>query len=203
MVLAHLEPAQTAAVLREIGPGVGSAVVYRLARLEKISPEMLELIGRRWAPETDLNLSQGMQQPRRAAGGGAGAQPRHPSLEKELLDALGAEDPELCDEIKNLMFVFEDIILLDDRSVQRVLRDVDSKELALALKAASEELKDQDHGRDVASAPSRRCRRRWSSSGRSACATSRRRRSPSSARVRALEEAGEIVISGGGDEVIQ
>ena len=56
---------------------------------------------------------------------------------------MEVEDPELAEEIKKLMFVFEDIILLDDRSVQQVLREVDQKDLALALKGSSEEVKEK------------------------------------------------------------
>jgi flagellar motor switch protein FliG len=62
------------------------------------------------------------------------------ATEKAILEALGDRDPELSEQIKNLMFVFEDIIHLDDRSVQQVLREVDTKELSLALKGVSEEV---------------------------------------------------------------
>jgi flagellar motor switch protein FliG len=62
-------------------------------------------------------------------------------FEKNILAGIAKENPDLASEIKNLMFVFEDIINLDDRSIQKILREVDNKELALALKATSEELK--------------------------------------------------------------
>lgn len=62
------------------------------------------------------------------------------STEKHIMEILEIEDPELADEIRKKMFVFEDILLLDDRSIQRVLRDVDNNELALALKGANEEV---------------------------------------------------------------
>ena len=61
--------------------------------------------------------------------------------EKTILEALAEENPELADEIKRRMFVFEDIAQLDSRTVQRVMRDVDSKDLGMALKTASEEVK--------------------------------------------------------------
>ena len=63
------------------------------------------------------------------------------TLEKELMDGVAAQDEALSEQIKNLMFVFEDLIGIDDRGMQRLLREIDSKELALALKVASEELK--------------------------------------------------------------
>jgi flagellar motor switch protein FliG len=62
------------------------------------------------------------------------------ATEKTILDSLEEEEPELAEEIRKRMFVFEDIILLDDRSIQKVLREVDSKDLAMALKTASEEV---------------------------------------------------------------
>ena len=65
------------------------------------------------------------------------------SAEKNILGSLERENPELATEIKNLMFVFEDITLLDDRSMQRVLKEVDTKELSLALKGASEEVQNK------------------------------------------------------------
>jgi flagellar motor switch protein FliG len=63
------------------------------------------------------------------------------STEKSILGSLSEQDPELATEIKNLMFVFEDLVLLDDRSVQRVLKEIDNKELALALKHTTPEVK--------------------------------------------------------------
>ena len=202
VVLAHLDPPQTAAVLREIGPGTGAAVVYRMAKLERVSPEMLELISRALGPETELNLEQGISN---LGGPQAVAQVLNlvnPSLEKELLDGLAAEDPELCVAIKNLMFVFEDIVMLDDRSVQRVLRDVDAKELALALKAASDDLKAKIMG-----AMSKRAvealQEEMEFLGPVRVRDVESAQISIVARVRALEEAGEIVLSGGTDEVIQ
>ena len=63
------------------------------------------------------------------------------STEKSILGNLEMENPELTSNIKNLMFVFEDLLILDDRGIQLILKEVDTKELAVALKAASEELK--------------------------------------------------------------
>ena len=60
--------------------------------------------------------------------------------EKHIMESLEIEEPELADEIRKKMFVFEDILLLDDRAIQRVLRDVDNNDLAVALKGANEEV---------------------------------------------------------------
>jgi flagellar motor switch protein FliG len=65
------------------------------------------------------------------------------STEKGILESLEEETPELVEQIRRLMFVFEDIMLVDDRGVQQVLKEIDTRELALALKTASEELKEK------------------------------------------------------------
>jgi flagellar motor switch protein FliG len=123
------------------------------------------------------------------------------SLEKELLAGIERQDHELCEEVKGLMFVFEDIHSLDDRSLQRVLRDVETKELALALKVASDQLRD---------------RIRASMTQRAAAALEEemeflgpvRLRDVEAAQaavvkqVRALEEAGEVAIGGGSDDIV-
>ena len=62
------------------------------------------------------------------------------ATERNILDGLNKRDPIIAEEVKSLLFVFEDIIKMDDRAVQRVLKDVDSKDLALALKTAVPEL---------------------------------------------------------------
>jgi flagellar motor switch protein FliG len=203
LVLAHLDPAQTASILKELDPSIGSTVVYRMACMEKVSPEMLGVIERSLGPETDLNLAQGMS----TAGGPqsvvAVLNLMSPSLEKELLDGIAAQDPELCEQIKNLMFVFEDIATLDARGVQRLLRDVDSKELAMALKASSEELKEHIMG-----AMSKRAvaalKEELEYLGPVRLRDVEAAQLSIVAQVRVLEEAGEIVIAGGGaDELVQ
>ena len=62
------------------------------------------------------------------------------STEKHIMESLEIEEPELADEIRKKMFVFEDILLLDDRAIQRVLRDVENSDLGVALKGANEDV---------------------------------------------------------------
>jgi flagellar motor switch protein FliG len=201
LVLAHLDAAQTAAILREMPTTFGGEVLFRMARMEKVSPEMLQLIERALSSEADLNFQQGMS----AAGGPAAVASVlnlvSGSLEKELLEGVSERDATLCEQIKNLMFVFEDLVTLDDKSLQRLLREVEAKQLALALKAASEELKAKIMG-----AMSQRAvgalkeemefmgpvKMRDVEAAQSAIVT----------QVRKLEETGEIVLSAGGDDVL-
>ncbi|GJG86609.1 flagellar motor switch protein FliG [Gemmatimonadetes bacterium T265] len=201
LVLAHLEPAHTAAILRELAPAFGGEVMYRMAKMEKVAPEMLQLVERALSSDADLTFTTGM-----AAAGGPAAVASvlnlvSGSLEKELVEGFAARDAALADQIKNLMFVFEDLVALDDKSLQRLLREVDAKQLALALKAASEDLKGKILGamsqRAVAALKEEMefmgpVRMRDVETAQTAIVT----------QVRKLEESGEIVLSAGGDDVL-
>ena len=141
LILAHLDPRQAAGVITGMNPELAGDVLYRVARMDKISPEMLALVEAGLANKTDLSLSQEMT---RSGGSQAVAKMLNltgGSLEKTLLEVIDKRSNEIATQVKNLMFVFEDLRLLDGKALQRLLREIDAKELALALKAASEELK--------------------------------------------------------------
>jgi len=201
LILAHLDPTQTAAILKELPTSLGSEVIVRMARMEKVAPEMLQLIERSIGSEADLGGTQGMS----AAGGpqvvAEVMNKVNRALEKELLDGVAALDPELCNEIKNLMFVFEDLTRLEDRSLQRLLREIDVKVLALALKVASEEMKTK-----ITSGMSQRAvtslMEEMEYMGPVKLRDVEGAHGTIIAQARSLEEAGEIVISGGGDDAI-
>jgi flagellar motor switch protein FliG len=201
VILAHLEATHTALVLKELEPAYGSEVVYRMARMEKVSPELLQIIERSLSSDADLSMQQGMSSSGGPAAVAAILNHVASSLEKVLLDGVQAKDAALCDQIKNLMFVFEDIATLDGRALQRLLRDVDSKELALALKAASEELK-----RKIMGAMSQRAVQALQDEMEMMGPT--RMRDVEAAQtsivtmVRQLEESGEIVLNGGEDDLV-
>ncbi|MFW6331375.1 MAG: flagellar motor switch protein FliG, partial [Gemmatimonadota bacterium] len=143
LVLAHLDATQTAAVIRDLDAEIGADVILRMARMDKVSPEVLEVIKKSVGGTSELSLSQEL----RAAGGPQSvAQVMNllaGTLEKDLMGRIAERDPQLSDEIKDLMFVFEDMVKLDPRALQRLLSEVDSKTLAMALKAATDELKDK------------------------------------------------------------
>ena len=201
LVLAHLEPQQTAAVIKELDPTIGSEVIYRMARMEKVSPEMLQLIERSLGSEADLGLQEGLSHSGGPAAAAAVLNFTPATLEKLLLDGVAAKDAALCEEIKNLMFVFEDLTALDDRSLQRLLREVDAKQLSLALKAASEELRSRIMG-----AMSQRAvealKEEMDMMGPVRLRDVEVAQSAVVAQVRKLEEAGEIVLAGASDEFI-
>ena len=121
-----------------------------------------------------------------------------PSLEKSLMDAIGARDPELASQIKGLMFVFEDLTLLDGRAMQRLLRDIEGKELALALKAASEELK-QHILKNMSERAAAALQEEMEYLGPVKVKDVEAAHLRIIQAVRSLEEAGEIVVGGGGE----
>ncbi len=201
LILAHLDTSQTAAVLKELGAEVASEVVYRMAKMEKVSPEMLQLIERSLGNEADFNFSAGMSL---AGGPAAVAQVLNllaGSYEKELLDGVAQKDQALSVQIKNLMFVFEDISGLDERGLQRLLREVDTKQLALALKAASEDLK-QKIMKGMSQRAQGALKEEMEMLGPVKMSDVETAQSAIVAQVRALEEAGEIVIGGGADDLV-
>jgi flagellar motor switch protein FliG len=143
LVLAHLDPQQTATILKDFDPSLGGEVMYRMGCMEKVAPDMMLLVEKALSNETDLSFTRGL----RAAGGpdAVASVLNHiaGTLEKDLLDHIGERDAQLCEQIKNLMFVFDDIGKLDDRSLQRVLREVDARTLSLALKTAKEAMRER------------------------------------------------------------
>ncbi len=201
LVLAHLDPQQTAGILKEIPSSTGGEVVYRMAQMEKVQPEMLMLIEKHIGSDTSSMMSEGTL----SGGPKAVAEVMNfisGPLERELLEGVESRDPELCEVIKNLMFVFEDLSTLDDKAIQRVLREVEAKSLALALKAASPELKAKILGcmsqRAVAA-----LQEEMEMMGPARMKDVEAAQTAFVSQVRRLEEMGEIVIGGkGSDDVL-
>ncbi len=142
LILSYLPAAQAAMVLTNLGDGLQADVARRIAAMDRTPPDIVarveEVMRRR--------MSSLISQDAMRVGG-----TEHlvnvlttvdRGTEKHILDRLAESDPALAEEIRKLMFTFDDVILLDDRAIQRVLRDVDSKDLALALKAARDDLKE-------------------------------------------------------------
>jgi flagellar motor switch protein FliG len=141
LVLAHLEPRLSAGVVEAMTPEQSGDVLYRMARMDKISPEVLEMVEAALGARSDVSLSQEL-----TASGGPATVARvlnhlGGAVEKSLLEAIADRGKDVAEQIRNLMFVFEDLLRLDGRAMQRLLREIDGKTLALSMKAASEELK--------------------------------------------------------------
>ena len=142
LILSHLQPVQAAAVLTNLGEDLQAEVARRIATMDRTPPEIInrveEIMRRR--------LSSLISQDTRSVGGTghlvAILTTVDRSTERHILERLAETNPDLAEEVRKLMFTFDDLILLDDRSLQRVLREVDMRDLALALKAARDDLKE-------------------------------------------------------------
>jgi flagellar motor switch protein FliG len=140
LVLVHLTPRQASVVMSGLPPDLQGEVALRMARLGTIAPGAISTI------EEQLEKHVSAMSLATAASGGPQAVVDVLHLvdrttEDGILESIAEHDPELADEIRNMMFVFEDVARLDDRDIREMLKEVEVKELALALKGASEEIK--------------------------------------------------------------
>ncbi len=140
MILAYLSASQASLILGALSVDKQSDVAKRIATMDRTSPEIIKEVER----VLERKLSSLINQDYSTAGGVdaivAILNAVDRSTEKHIMETLEIEEPDLADEIRKKMFVFEDILLLDDRSIQRVLRDVENSDLAVALKGTNEEV---------------------------------------------------------------
>jgi flagellar motor switch protein FliG len=143
LILAYLEPNKASIILQSLPHEIQSDVARRIATMDRTSPEVLREVER----VLEKKLSTLSSEDYTAAGGVESIVEIlnlvDRSSEKMIIEALEDEDPELAEEIKKRMFVFEDIVMLDDRAIQKVMREVDSQELAKALKSVDTEVQDK------------------------------------------------------------
>ena len=142
LIMAYLAPEQAGVILSALPPLQQVEVAKRVATMDRTSPEVLREV--ELVLEKKLSTVVGMQDFSLAGGVESVVSILNRvdrGTEKTILETLAEENPELADEIKRRMFVFEDVVMLDNRSVQRIMRDVDVKDLSLALKTASEDVK--------------------------------------------------------------
>jgi flagellar motor switch protein FliG len=201
LILAYLHPEQAAVILSAL-PGESQVeVAKRLAILDRTSPEVLEEI----EATLEKKLSSFATQDFTMAGGLETAvsilNRVDRSTEKTIMEALEEDDPELAEEIKKRMFVFEDIVTLDDRSIQRVLREVDSRELALALKAASEEVAERIY-KNMSKRAAEMMKEDIEYMGPVRLRDVEEAQQKIVSIIRKLEEAGEIIVARGGEDEI-
>lgn len=142
LILSQLEPAQASGILAQLPESLQADVAYRIATMENITPAVLKEIEE--ALEASLRDILGGNQD--VGGPGVVADILNltgSSVEKNVLDQMDGQDPEVAESVRNLMFTFADINKLTDRELQILLGEVDQKDLVIALKAAEEELKDK------------------------------------------------------------
>jgi flagellar motor switch protein FliG len=141
LILSHLNPEQTAAALKELPEEVRIDVAYRIAALGKISPQTLKQIEKVVDELAGVSISQSARQ----IGGPKSLanilNRTNVGVSKEILAKMQEIDADIALEVKRLMFLFEDIVHIQNKDIQRILKEVDRKDLALALKTAEERLK--------------------------------------------------------------
>jgi len=143
IVIANLEAKQAAAILAEFPPPLQSDILFRITQLEKIPPGILEEIDQTLEKEiSHLTSSEG----KKIEGVRTVADilnQMDASAENDILQGMEGQKQGLADEIRRLMFIFEDLLQVDDRSLMALLKEINSESLKVALKTASEELKEK------------------------------------------------------------
>jgi flagellar motor switch protein FliG len=143
LILAHLKPAQASEVLVGLAGQKQVEVVKRIANMEQTNPEVIKEVERGLEHRLSAMITQTFE---KAGGVDTVAEMLNladRATEKSIMEGLEAEDPDLVEQIRRLMFVFEDIMMVNDKGIQSMLKEVDNDDLALALKTASQDLKDK------------------------------------------------------------
>ncbi len=140
LILSYLNPSQSAMIIGALPPDKQADVARRIAKMDRTSPDVIKEVEK----ALESKLASLVNQDYTIVGGVDAIveilNTVDRATEKHIMETLEIDEPELADEIRKKMFVFEDILLLDDRAIQRVLRDVENSDLALALKGANEEV---------------------------------------------------------------
>lgn len=140
LILSYLSSNQASAIISALSPEKQTDVANRIAQMDRTSPDVIKEVEK----VLEQKLASLVNQDYTIVGGVDSIvdilNTVDRGTEKHIMESLEIEDPELADEIRKKMFVFEDILSLDDRSIQRVLREVDNNELAVALKGSNEEV---------------------------------------------------------------
>ena len=202
MILSYLSPAQSAMILGALTPEKQADVAKRIAKMDRTSPDVIKEVER----VLERKLSSLINQDYTIVGGVDAIvgilNTVDRGTEKHIMESLEIEEPELADEIRKKMFVFEDILLLDDRAIQRVLRDVDKNDLAVALKGANEEVQNVIF-KNLSKRLAAMIREDMEFMGPVRMKDVEEAQQKIVGIIRKLEDSAEIVISrGGGDEII-
>lgn len=143
LILCHLSPDQTAEALKELPEPFRSDVAYRIATLGKVSPQTLKQIERVVDDMAGPTMSQSVSKIGGTKTLATILNRLNVSMSKEILEKMDSLDSDVSLEIKRLMFLFEDIINIQDKDIQKILKEVDRKDLALSLKVSDEKLKNK------------------------------------------------------------
>ncbi len=199
LVLSHLPPAMATEILGSLPTERQIEVVSRIANMDQTSPDVIKEVERGLEKRLAGLVSERLE---RVGGVPAVAEILNMSgraTEKAILEGLEEHHPQLVEEIRRLMFVFEDIIRVNDKGIQAVLKEVDNQQLALSLKSASEDLK-QKIFRNMSERAAQLIREEMEFMGPVRVSDVEAAQQKVVDIVRRLEDAGELIISGRGGE---
>ena len=202
LILSYLAPQQAAQIISGLAPDRQADVARRIAVMDRTSPDVIKEV----ESILEQKLASLVNQDYTIIGGVDSVVEILNSVdrgtEKHIMESLEIEEPELADEIRKKMFVFEDILLLDDRSIQRVLRDVDNNDLGIALKAANEQVQNAVFN-NLSKRLATMIKEDMEFMGPVRMKDVEEAQQKIVNIIRKLEDSGEIVISrGGGDEIV-
>lgn len=202
LILSYLSPSQAASIVSAIPPNKQADVAKRIAQMDRTSPDVIKEVER----ILEKKLASLVNQDYTIIGGVDAIveilNTVDRGTEKYIMENLEIDEPELAEEIRKKMFVFEDILVLDDRAIQRVLRDVETNDLAVALKGANEEVQEVIF-KNQSKRLSTMIKEDMEFMGPVRMKDVEEAQQKIVNIIRKLEDSGEIVISrGGGDEII-
>ncbi len=202
LILSYLSAGQSATIISALAPEKQADVAKRIAQMDRTSPDVIKEVEK----VLEQKLSSLVNQDYTIVGGVDSIveilNTVDRGTEKHIMETLEIEEPELADEIRKKMFVFEDILSLDDKSIQRVLREVDNNELAVALKSANEEVQSVIFN-NLSKRLAAMIREDMDFMGPVRLKDVEEAQQKIVNIIRKLEDSGEIIISrGGGDEIV-
>lgn len=202
LILSYLSSTQSSAIISSLSPDKQADVAKRIAQMDRTSPDVIKEVEK----ILERKLSSLVNQDYTIVGGVDSIvdilNTVDRGTEKHIMETLEIEEPELADEIRKKMFVFEDILSLDDKSIQRVLREVDNNELAIALKGSNEEVQTAIFN-NLSKRLATMIKEDMDFMGPVRMKDVEDSQQKIVNIIRKLEDAGEIIISrGGGDEII-
>ena len=201
IVLAHLETGMAGTTLREMPEETRMEILYRLATLERVSPQVLR------------DLDEALQSEFRSSGAVSGSKMGgveaaaeimgtiDRATETSILTAMDEVDPDLANDIRNLRFTYEDILKVDDHGVQMILKEISQEDLLISLKTGSDELKDKIFS-NMSERASSMLKEDLEAMGLTKITEVERAQQKIASVVKRLEEEGRLVVGGGGEELV-
>lgn len=202
LVLAHLAPQQSAIVLSGLGQAMQAEVAYRIASMERASPDVIRIVER----ELDRRMSTVLGPQEMANVGGVAPlvaiiNRADRSTERMILEGLETVNAELAEVVRSQMFIFEDILTLEDRAIQLVLRNIEGGDLAMALKGVTPAVRDKI-ARNLSTRAAENLREEIDLLGAVRLSQVEEAQAKIVSEIRALEMSGQIQIQRGSDEAL-